>query len=180
MKRFLRWISVGAAAAVLWGLSFAVRIGVEHERRYYDPKGAQVCTASCRLVCSGGSAHLIFDDDGLELAPGKSPPPLTSNGEWKILAGRDVPPPETTLGFECRQMVQFMHFCIYDHRQYSAPLWIVALVFAGPFAVPYIARHLRNRHGDRVNCGRCPSCGYDLRATPDRCPECGAIPKAKV
>jgi hypothetical protein len=34
------------------------------------------------------------------------------------------------------------------------------------------------RHRTRTARGRCPHCGYDLRATHDRCPECGAACKA--
>jgi hypothetical protein len=51
------------------------------------------------------------------------------------------------------------------------PHWLVVLAAAAPPAA-WFGRWWRRRR--RHVAGRCPRCGYDLRATPDRCPECGA------
>ena len=49
----------------------------------------------------------------------------------------------------------------------GVPLWFVAALCA---ILPAARLHRRAR---RHPPGCCRSCGYDLRATPERCPECG-------
>ncbi len=61
----------------------------------------------------------------------------------------------------------------YGHAWF--PHWFLALLFAILPTVRFLTI-LRTRRQNRA--GLCEHCGYDLCATPDRCPECGHVPTA--
>jgi len=79
--------------------------------------------------------------------------------------------PGSFLGFNCgsAQFAGVTHI-----REIVAPFWSL-LVFLGA-----VVASIKFRKPSPSKLGCCLVCGYDLRATPDRCPECGTIPKTLV
>jgi hypothetical protein len=53
------------------------------------------------------------------------------------------------------------------------PFWFL-LILAALLAIPRLTRRVERDR--RFAAGCCMRCGYDLRATPEKCPECGAVP----
>jgi|ERR1700722_17680773 len=78
------------------------------------------------------------------------------------------PPPAAFAGFQLFRQSTMAE----SYIGATLPMWFpVALSLSLPLIV---ARH-RRREWLRGRVGVCQHCGYDLRATPNRCPECGNI-----
>jgi hypothetical protein len=63
----------------------------------------------------------------------------------------------------------------------GAPHWVIAipLTIAPAWMMAWgIPRALHRRRQRWAGC--CRTCGYDLRASPDRCPECGTVPPVEA
>ena len=76
--------------------------------------------------------------------------------------------------------IELYYVRVSDGRETRWNLWIHPWAPATLTALlpgAWLWRRIR-RYRRQVVAGYCSNCGYDLRATPDRCPECGTIVSA--
>lgn len=78
-----------------------------------------------------------------------------------------------------RRHDRFVLLTVRNHTQ-RTPVGVPYIIAVPAIVILYLpaalslARNLtRHRVARRLRENCCPSCGYDLRSTPDRCPECG-------
>ena len=75
------------------------------------------------------------------------------------------------LGFE------FYKSAVTDDWDLRLPIWFLFFLTA---PLPAVWTLIRARRQRRLKQDTCPICGYDLRATPNRCPECGTAIKSST
>jgi hypothetical protein len=106
--------------------------------------------------------------------------------EWETHCKREVHTIEAGQGLQWQREPFKEMYRAFDDRMYhrrwflQVPFWQLALLLSPPplwLTTRGILRWRAVRR--RAKTGRCKQCGYDLRASKDRCPECGTpIPPA--
>ena len=92
-----------------------------------------------------------------------------SYADWSLKPGRDPDQRLVVFGFQGEWTDKDSFGAV--HRAAAIPFYALFLLSA---VLPIMWIRRRRRAAVVKAAGLCPSCGYDLRATPDRCPECGA------
>jgi hypothetical protein len=172
------------AVCVLWVRSYWVfseatyHIGRSFERLY----DVRYKTDSIELAVDCGTFYAEHSWELCDRVVGR--PPLYTEGhhwDWFEYHGRSGGDSYADRawdlqwgGFGVRRASDGFNGLTLGVTRVGMPAWALAVGFA---TAPLITVTRRRRRGWQRR-GRCAACGYDLRATPDRCPECGTIAAA--
>jgi hypothetical protein len=161
-----------AAAAVLWCRGYF----------YHDGAGSWVGARSLHLASFRGGFELSFavdtrglDGPGAGADFGSVPRWFVEKRwepkRWQVEARRlEFAGFVVTLGRADRT---YAHNGVWVPLRVVLPAWFVMILLL--LALGGLRRRRRSLlHRERAAAGLCAACGYDLRASPGRCPECGA------
>jgi hypothetical protein len=167
------------ATCTLWARSFGVEDSVEWRRRHAADR---ICTAPGHLVAiidrtERPLTYFEYSFQGIEINSEAPPGDLRRH---KMLLQLSNAPGDYWKHWEIAGF-GWIQWAPPDRSASSvlffAPLpAIVALAGFPPLV--WLAAYQKRRIRGRI--GLCKACGYDLRATPERCPECGAAAAAKT
>jgi hypothetical protein len=160
-RRVLNFLTAGSLLALVATVPLWVR-----SYHAMDTVGVVRLSQSVSVESDAGRISLIYDRFRFSGGPPR----------WSFVRYRGfiwdaslIPPRYSILGVEWRT-VAWPNSRL---RALTVPYWMIAgAATVAPMLSVRRMIHRRSRRSD----GRCAGCGYDLRATPDRCPECGAAP----
>jgi hypothetical protein len=139
---------------------------------------------TCKIYIGGGGLSLEYMDERLladeQLAPESFRVPLEKpqpERRFNRYGGNDYPaPPRWASGASAAWRTYSSRPFAYKRGILILHCWMVVAIMALP-SILWLGRRRRARM--IASDGRCVICGYDLRATPNKCPECGTVPPAK-
>jgi hypothetical protein len=179
-------LALCAAMVVLWVRSYWVSDEWSFDRVRRSPTGAEARNYSA-CIDSGAlrlSASTIRYGDAYMNLLGMAPVPASAKFNHATgqparrmeasAAGPDLIVKRGRFGFEYGVVNPTPRTLDFLHTVWvTVPLWLVTPCTA---LLPWLAWRSQRRRQRARQLGLCPVCGYDCRATPDRCPECGLVP----
>ena len=177
MKRFRRWLFRGAVTVSLVLLVATVVLGILS----YTPLYASLS----RERGSDGWIRVEFYHGVLRVEMGTKLKPYSEAWNPWVKPQREWTIPWAIYYYHGPEQLDFTPAPEFSSMQKTWPEIRIVVIFFLPTALiwgiyPAIAGlriRTRRRQQRLLRNNQCPVCGYDLRATPWRCPECGTIPE---
>ncbi|MDB5318449.1 MAG: hypothetical protein JWN40_80 [Phycisphaerales bacterium] len=106
----------------------------------------------------------------------------TEHWIWKKSPPEDIPGIGTFPGSSAVAGFMFRRVALEGQTGFTVllPIPFLVVLFAPLPLVDVMMIRRRRRRRVRAAAGLCIACGYDLRASPEKCPECGAVPGAQA